>query len=106
MVLLLLTSLCASFHTQIPTGLLHFSHNPTCGNAQFLANFATAVRSPHPYRFPNLRIHEHARRMPPPPPPFPSGPQTCAHTSMHAACPPGGGGGGGAGGRGLPIPLC
>jgi quercetin dioxygenase-like cupin family protein len=26
----------------IPTGIQHFSHNPTCGHAQFLANFATA----------------------------------------------------------------
>jgi len=26
----------------IPTGIQHFSHNPTCGQAQFLANFATA----------------------------------------------------------------
>jgi oxalate decarboxylase/phosphoglucose isomerase-like protein (cupin superfamily) len=26
----------------IPQGLQHFSHNPTCLGAQFLANFATA----------------------------------------------------------------
>lgn len=26
----------------IPSGIMHYSHNPSCGNAQFLANFATA----------------------------------------------------------------